>query len=91
MIMDTTGKNELLTPIEETVSELQGWMASLDENKINTIPFKDSWTAGQLFRHVTKSINGMSKAMISRSRPADRDPGEKYPNSKKSFSTLHTN
>jgi DinB superfamily len=85
MITETSGKTELLTTIDEAVSELQGLMLNLDENKINTVPYKDSWTAGQLFRHVTKSTNGMAKVMLMESKPAERDPGEKIPELKKTF------
>jgi phage-related protein len=85
MITDTLNKNELLTSIGEPVAQLIGLMSSLEESKINTVPYKDSWTAGQLLRHVTKSINGMAKAMHAKSKPAERDPGEKIPQLKKAF------
>ena len=84
-ITETSDKNELLTAIDDVVSELQGLMSSLNENEINTIPYKDSWTAGQLFRHVTKSTNGMSKAMDMKTKPAGRDPGEKIPMLRNAF------
>jgi DinB superfamily len=85
MITETSGKTELLTAIDEAVSELQDLMLNLDENKINTVPYKDSWTAGQLFRHVTKSTNGMARVMLMESKPAERDPGEKIPELRKAF------
>jgi DinB superfamily len=90
MITETSGKNELLTAIDETISQLQGLMSSLDEKKINTVPFKDSWTAGQLFRHVTKSITGMAKAMSAKAKPANRGAGEKIPELKKAFLDFST-
>ncbi|MCW3117261.1 MAG: hypothetical protein JWM28_1343 [Chitinophagaceae bacterium] len=83
--MDITGKDVLITAIEETVSELLDMMASIDESKINTVPYKDSWTAAQLSRHLTKSNYGMARAMCSKSKPADRDPGEKIAELKKTF------
>ena len=85
MIIETTDKNELLAAIDEARSQLVGLMSSLDEIKINTVPYKDSWTAGQLFRHVTKSTNGMAKAMRRESKPAKRDAGERIPGLKKAF------
>lgn len=85
MITETANKNELYTAIDETVSQLVDLMSSLDESKINTVPYKDSWTAAQLFRHITKSTNGMKKAMLTGSKPAGRDPGEKIPELKKAF------
>jgi DinB superfamily len=90
MITDTLDKTELLMEIEEALSQMLGLMSSLDENKINVIPYKDSWTAGQLFRHVTKSNNAMSKAMRMESKPAERDPGEKIPELRKTFLDFST-
>jgi hypothetical protein len=50
MITETSDKNELLTTINQAVFQLLGLIFSVDESKINTVPYKDSWTAGQLFR-----------------------------------------
>ena len=55
MITETSPKNELLTAIDEAISELVGIVSPMDEKKINEVPYKDSWTVGQLFRHVTKT------------------------------------
>lgn len=85
MITETSHKKELLAAIDEAVSELQALMSSLDENKINTVPYKDSWTPAQLLRHVTKSINGMAKAMGMDAEPADRGADERIPDLKKAF------
>ena len=90
MITETSDKKLLLTEIDEPVSQLLVLMSSLDETKINTVPYKDSWTAGQLFRHVTKSTNAMAKAMRMESRPAERDAGEKIPDLKKAFLDFST-
>ena len=90
MITETSDKKELLTAIDEPVSQLLELMSSLDETKINTVPYKDSWTAGQLFRHVTKSTNAMAKAIRMESRPAERDAGEKIPGLKKAFLDFST-
>ncbi|MFV7235864.1 DinB family protein [Flavobacterium sp. ZB4R12] len=85
MITETSTKDELFTAINQTLSEMVGLTSLLDENKINSIPYKDSWTAGQLIRHVTKSTNEMAKAMSMESKPAKRDPGEKILHLKKVF------
>ena len=60
-------------------------MLAVDEDKINTIPYDGSWTAPQLLRHVTKSINGMTKAMHKDAKPAERNPGERIEELKKIF------
>lgn len=89
-ITTTSGKNELLTAIDEAVSGLLVLMSQLDNSRVNIVPYKDSWTAGMLFRHVSKSINAMSAAMGKDGRPAQRDPGEKIPTLKETFLDLST-
>ena len=67
------------------MSQLRDIFSSLDKNSINIIPYKDSWTTAQLLRHVTKSTNGMTKALDTKSKPAERDAGEKIPGLKNAF------
>lgn len=90
MITETSAKDELFGAIDKAVSEMAGLIAALDEDQINFVPYKDSWTAGQLLRHVTKSTNGMGKAMGTKSKHAERDPGEKIPQLKKAFLDFST-
>lgn len=85
MTTQTTGKTELLEAIDDTVFELLASMSSLDESKINTVPYEGSWTAAQLLRHVEKSTDGMAKALSMESKPAERDPGERIPELKRVF------
>ena len=90
MITATSGKTEILSSIDETLSALVELMSSINENSINIVPFKDSWTAGQLIWHVTASTNAMGKALSTGSKPADRDPGERIPQLKKIFLDFST-
>jgi hypothetical protein len=84
-ITEATDKEELLAAIDKEVSQLVNLMSFLNEAKINIVPYENSWTADQLFRHVAKSTNAMAKAMRMQSRPAERDAGEKIPMLKKTF------
>ena len=90
MITATSGKKEVLTAIEETISQLQDLMSSIDDNNVNTVPYEDSWTAGKLFRHVEKSISGMAGAMKTESKAAERDAGERIPQLKSAFLDFST-
>jgi len=85
MTTETKDKNEILASTAEAVSQLTDLMQSVDEKKINTVPYEDSWTAPQLLRHVTKSIDGMAKTMLMNAKPAERDPGERIEELKKVF------
>src|SRR4029079_11995187 len=55
MIAGTSSRNELLAAIDEAVSELVNIVSAMNEDEVNMVPYKDSWTAGQLLRHGTKS------------------------------------
>ncbi len=88
MITANSNKQELLTAIEDSILQLQNLLAALDDNSINIVPYEDSWTAGQLLRHVERSISGMAKSMATASKPAVRDPGEKIAYLKELFLDL---
>ena len=85
MTTRTLDTNETLSATADVISELTDLMLSVDEDKVNTIPYDGSWTAPQLLRHVTKSINGMTKAMHMDAKPAERNPGERIEELKKIF------
>ncbi len=90
MITERSDKKELLNAIDEAISQLQNLMFSISADQINTVPYKDSWTAGQLFRHVIKSINGMAEALKTESKPVERETGEKIGELKKVFLDFST-
>ena len=80
--LDTTG---ILSAISDAISRITDLMSAVDEDKVNTVPYEGSWTAPQLLRHVTKSINGMTRAMQMEAKPAKRDPSERIDELKKIF------
>lgn len=85
MQTEIANKTDLFTAIDEEVSQLAALVSPLDENIFNTVPYTDSWTAGQLLQHVTLSTNAMAKAMSSESKSPERDAGERIPELKKIF------
>lgn len=87
---ETINKTDILDQIDEAVSQLIELMSTLEENEINMIPYQDSWTAGQLFQHITKSTEGMAKAMQRPGEPAERDPSKNIDNLKKTFLDFST-
>jgi len=90
MITQTSTKEEILSAIGEAVSDMGGLMESLNEIQVNTVPYEDSWTAGQLFNHVTKSISGLGGAMLKEAPEAERDPAEKVAGFQKTFLDFST-
>jgi len=85
MAKEILNTNEILSATSDAVSQLTDLMSAVDEEKVNTIPYDGSWTAPQLLRHVTKSIDGMTKAMLMDAKPAERDPGERIEQLKNIF------
>ncbi|MEP6849047.1 MAG: DinB family protein [Acidobacteriota bacterium] len=89
-ITESATKDELLTAIDGPVSELLLLMSSVDEGKVNTVPFAGSWTAAQLIRHVAKSIDAFATGIGSEAEPATRDPREKIVELRETFLDLST-
>jgi hypothetical protein len=85
LAMETNNAKMLLAAITDEGTELMGLLSPLREEQINTIPFKDSWTAAQLATHVTKSNKAIAQAMEMEGAPAVRDPAEKVQGLKDTF------
>ena len=68
---------ELFASLDEITSEFLQLVASLDENEINAIPFKDSWTAAQVAEHVTKSNISIIHSLKVKGKPSERTPDER--------------
>lgn len=85
MTTETSATSEILTATGDAIAQLTELMSAVDEEKVNTIPYEGSWTAPQLLRHVTKSINGMTRAMQTDAKPANRDPSERIDQLKSIF------
>jgi hypothetical protein len=90
LLTGTSGKSEILVAISEAISGMSEMMSRLDKSEVNSVPYKGSWTAGMLFRHVSKSLNAMSGAMRKEGRPVERDAGEKIPVLRETFLDFST-
>ncbi len=81
----TTSATELFVHLDKTTNELLQLIASVSQQKINHVPFKDSWTPAQLIVHVTKSNNAIAQGLNMQGKPANRAIDEGVPNLKKMF------
>src|SRR5258706_6548889 len=70
-ILHTT---ELFADLNTTTNELLELISSANETTLNSVPFKDSWTAAQLASHITKSNKAINQALNMKGRPAERNP-----------------
>ncbi|HEX5149936.1 MAG TPA: DinB family protein [Parafilimonas sp.] len=80
-INTTTLFNSLDTASNELISLVQ----NEDEKTLNTIPFKNSWTAAQVLIHITKSNKAIAQGLQMQGILAERDPEEKAEQLKKMF------
>jgi uncharacterized protein YndB with AHSA1/START domain len=73
IITDKSDKKEIITAINVIAIQMAGFVMPLNDEQLNSIPYKNSWTAAQLIRHIIKSITGMTKAIGKGAKPANRD------------------
>ena len=90
MIKDKSDTAKLVASLEETSSELLELISSADSKTINTIPFKDSWTAAQVSAHLMKSNKAITQSLHMEGKIVERDPGERTDELKKMFLNYFT-
>jgi len=76
---------EIITQLENALGETVSLLSSLNEQELNKVPFKGSWTAAQVGRHLFKSEDGIDELFYATTQPAARQPDEKAEEFKKIF------
>lgn len=56
-----TMKEALQNEIKATFEDLHQVLASFTQAEFNRVPYKDSWTAGQVAEHITRSCGGVGE------------------------------
>jgi len=74
--------------IKRTKTELLAVVSSFPQEKINTVPFAGSWTAGQVSEHLLKAVG--TDLLYGKTKKADRDPAEKIETLEKIFLDFNT-
>ena len=85
MIAHTLNNEKLFIALDKEFSEVINLISSANEEEINIIPFENSWTAGQLVSHITKSNKAIAQALDMEGKPCDRDPASGVEEIKKIF------
>jgi hypothetical protein len=67
---------ELQNQIDEAIAKLIEILLSVNEEKLNIVPFEGSWTAGQLAQHMILSNSGFADLINGPVRDTDRAPDE---------------
>jgi len=81
---------ELFEALDATTSKFLQLVASFDEKEINTIPFKNSWTAAQVAEHVTKSNISIIQSLKVAGKFSERAPDERAQELKELFLDFST-
>ena len=82
--------NEILGEFEGVKKGLIQTISTFNQEEFNTIPFKGSWTAGQVAEHVYKSVSSFTKGLYGKVKPTTRQPDEKVEPIKKAFLDFDT-
>lgn len=70
--MENNIKQQLEMAIDGFINEL----STVTPSDLNKIPFKDSWTPGQLAQHVALSDTGFADMLKGEIRPTERQPDQ---------------
>lgn len=83
-------KETISAALNTTIIDLLQLLTVFDEGQINVIPFKDSWTAGQLSKHVLMSNEGFIEIMNGPHKETQRQPDEMVQKIKTDFLDFST-
>jgi bacterioferritin (cytochrome b1) len=67
---------DIIEQLGETTNEMLQLVSSFNEDEMNSMPFKDSWTAAQVAEHVTKSNASMIRSLSEEGKTSSRNIDE---------------
>lgn len=67
---------QLAKEIDNSITALMQVLSSIDQAKINLVPFEGSWTAGQLAKHMIMSNSGFAELINGNVKETSRKPDE---------------
>ena len=83
-------KEEISAAINTTITDLLQLLTLFDDEQINVIPFKGSWTAGQLSKHILISNLGFIEMLKGPYKETQRQPDEMVQKIKTDFLDFST-
>src|SRR5689334_12497941 len=85
MQADPTDIFALFANFDETTGEFLELVRSFTEEELNTVPYKNSWTAAQVAEHVTRSNITIIQSMQIDGKKSTRELDERVPELKATF------
>ena len=64
----------MISEIESTTHQLLQMIDSFEQETFNEVPFKDSWTPGQVTEHIFLSASGILRTVNGNTGTTQRDP-----------------
>ena len=83
-------QKEIHIAIDGTVSELISLVSGFPEQEYNVVPYKDSWTAGEVCQHLVLSTSAFAKLMKGPTQQTNRKPDQNVEIIKKIFLDFST-
>jgi hypothetical protein len=83
-------KDELKIEIKSTFGQLYQTLSLFTSSEINAIPFENSWTSGQVARHIIKATSGLKQVCDNNTKKIAVNPEEKVPALKQLFLDFST-
>lgn len=78
-------QKDIISHLENVLNETIQILESFNETELNKIPFKESWTAGQVGCHLLKSETGMDNLLYAPSETVNRASDKNVEELKKIF------
>ena len=67
-------QKEIHIAIDETLSQLINVVSTIEQENFNIVPFKDSWTPGEVTQHVVLSISSFVDLLKGPTQQTTRNP-----------------
>jgi hypothetical protein len=81
---------DISAELTATKENLLKVLKNFKQEEFNKVPFKDSWTAGQVAEHIYKSVKGGPYLLNNEGLPTQRNPEQNVPNLRAMFLDFST-
>ena len=83
--MSNNSTKEIIDGLNETTQNLLQTISLFDHTQFNQIPYKESWTAGQVAEHIFKSESGVPIVLNGNNKQTSRPPDQNIEQIKNTF------
>ncbi|HMK27732.1 MAG TPA: DinB family protein [Chitinophagaceae bacterium] len=78
-------QTKIFKDLQGTTDELLQLLSTFSQEQINAVPFENSWTAGQVAEHITRSNASVVHFLTVEGKTTERKPDERAEELKKVF------